>query len=217
MKILPFTIMMSTIICVLFLNNYSIAQTQMVTPDGGEAVSNGNILTISWKLHETDSLIPFKVSLWDGRTSKWLKIVDNCYSTEYRWFIPKYLVGDRYRVRIENEMTGSYIMSQTFFSIVTKENSTQSSVLYGSSESLKSLPSLHVFPNPTSDVLNLSWKGSIHKIAIRNTLGAIVYDKVMISKEQSTTVPTENMSSGVYFISIFYNDGNEETQKFTVQ
>lgn len=65
------------------------------------------------------------------------------------------------------------------------------------------LQQFSVFPNPVSDVINVQLKENVElkKINIYNSLGQF------ISSTTKTTIPTNNLSKGYYFIEIETNNG----------
>lgn len=94
-----------------------------------------------------------------------------------------------YRIR-QMDIDGSFEYSKVLELIMSRENSFD----------------MHVYPNPTSDILNLSWTGSegIQTLEVRNTLGQLVYKKDL---QQAAGVQVQQLdlaswTPGTYFIRI---------------
>ena len=83
----------------------------------------------------------------------------------------------------------------------------------------KKIPNLNIFPNPTSNNLTVSFdldESSQTNLQVINTLGQIVsssdFGQLSIGK-QNLEVKIEDLTSGVYFIRISLEKG-EETIRF---
>ena len=67
-----------------------------------------------------------------------------------------------------------------------------------------------IFPNPTSDVVNIICNTMINSIQLVNNNGQVVYSNNV--NEDKTTIDTSNLSTGHYFIRIFTNNGISSTK-----
>lgn len=63
-----------------------------------------------------------------------------------------------------------------------------------------------IFPNPTIDVLTISWVGEVDKIEVSDAVGKLV-ERIRIEKGTTIDVNLGNHQAGVYHISIFSNTG----------
>lgn len=70
---------------------------------------------------------------------------------------------------------------------------------------------ISVYPNPVSDVLNISSIKEINKVLVYNSVGQIVKTS---DKLQSSKINVSDLSTGVYFINAILKDG--ETQTFRI-
>ena len=77
---------------------------------------------------------------------------------------------------------------------------------------------LNIFPNPTTDFINLSFKSnSDYRWVMYNELGSIV-NQSRTKKSNGKTVElinTSDLKSGIYFMSIII-DGNAITKEFLI-
>lgn len=77
-------------------------------------------------------------------------------------------------------------------------------------------PLFTLFPNPAENEINLQLNSTVGKnaqIEIKNTLGQIVWQQSSYLSNQNLIVPINQLSSGIYFISLV-NNKNHYTQKF---
>lgn len=216
MKMKTFTLY-SILSIVMLFTSYSFAQDNIMYPMGGERISNGNPCTIKWKGSPGTLIEPVNIVLWDGRKSAWVPVVSNFYTEKnlYIWNVPKDLVGDRFRIRIEFASTGKPILSSTFFSITSNVTNTVSPQV-----TLKKgeVPfSLKVFPNPANEKFLVSWEGKGSELIIRNLTGGEVFSQDLSTLHSSTSIGTSGLSSGTYFIYVRFSDGHEENQKVIIQ
>ncbi len=72
---------------------------------------------------------------------------------------------------------------------------------------------LKVYPNPTSNVLNVEGEG-MDNIEVYNTIGQRVMSIEVTGN--STQINTESLNNGVYFLRIMANDGNVLNRTFSV-
>lgn len=73
----------------------------------------------------------------------------------------------------------------------------------------KGLSSLEIYPNPTSDILNIQTEQKISKIEILDTSGKLLKSNSGSGK----TINVSNLSKGIYLIKI-YADKNIINSKF---
>jgi hypothetical protein len=80
---------------------------------------------------------------------------------------------------------------------------------------------LKMYPNPVATKLKIQWQlpeNATPNVVITNTLGQVVYEKKMDTKDLAAplfTVDVQNFSSGLYFLSL-RTSGFEVTKKFVV-
>jgi hypothetical protein len=60
-------------------------------------------------------------------------------------------------------------------------------------------PSFSIFPNPTSNDINITGAGNNADVVMTNALGQVVYKNVISDK---VTISTEAMSKGIYFVKV---------------
>ena len=70
--------------------------------------------------------------------------------------------------------------------------------------------SFSVYPNPTSDEINISSTYNIGKVEIYNITG------ILQSSSYKNKVDVSNLSSGIYFVKV-YSENGVATQKFVKQ
>ena len=63
---------------------------------------------------------------------------------------------------------------------------------------------ISIFPNPTNDILNITFSEIIFEIEIVNALGQVV--KRVEVNSGNVVCNVENLSSGVYVVRIYYFD-----------
>jgi hypothetical protein len=70
------------------------------------------------------------------------------------------------------------------------------------------------FPNPVSEVLALTIRGQAKEIVVFDLIGNIVYKTSKLLPV--TTINTEKLNNGIYFIKIIFNDNTIITKKISV-
>ncbi|MEM6804648.1 MAG: SdrD B-like domain-containing protein, partial [Bacteroidota bacterium] len=107
-----------------------------------------------------------------------------------------------YRIR-QMDIDGSFEYSKVLELILTEENSFD----------------MHIYPNPTSDILNVSWTGSegIQHLEIRNAMGQLVYkeDLKKVAGIHSQQLQIDSWTPGNYFIQIS-SEYHRETRSIIV-
>ena len=73
--------------------------------------------------------------------------------------------------------------------------------------------SLKLYPNPTSDVLNIQGEGMV-SVEVYNTVGQRVMTQEV--NGNATQINTEGLNNGMYFLRILANDGNVLNRTFSV-
>jgi subtilisin family serine protease len=78
------------------------------------------------------------------------------------------------------------------------------------------------FPNPTSGIINLSFDNlnqGIATISISNNLGIQVLQNqnITLDKDNSTAINLSNLADGIYFLTVSFADGSQETRKIVLQ
>jgi len=77
-----------------------------------------------------------------------------------------------------------------------------------------------IFPNPTQDILNLTFNQPINdqvEIYITNIQGQILQSKIVDNISEQTSINTARLSQGIYFIYVQSNDVAVATEKFVIQ
>ena len=79
-----------------------------------------------------------------------------------------------------------------------------------------SKPDLALFPNPTSDFVNLITAGGteIGLVIVYNILGQPVFEKKMGVGVPGQAIPVGYLNPGQYFLSVMYTNGERETRVF---
>jgi len=76
--------------------------------------------------------------------------------------------------------------------------------------------SIKVFPNPATDVVNITVSNNISTIQVMNYLGMIVYSE-NITQEKTITLNTSRYSAGNYLIRCVTNNGQTITKKIVIE
>ncbi|MGK0388133.1 MAG: hypothetical protein ACI94Y_000861, partial [Maribacter sp.] len=88
-----------------------------------------------------------------------------------------------------------------------------------SNEENEQLQDIQIFPNPVSKQLNIKIAGletTALNIQIMDVLGKVVYQdrRDLSSSNKNIIIPTANLASGNYFISLVSEEGTVRTEKF---
>jgi hypothetical protein len=95
---------------------------------------------------------------------------------------------------IEEVNEGSFVKSREFISNIKKVN---------------------IFPNPANDIININSNVSeIKSIDIFTIEGRKVYSNLIIEKENSFEINIQDLSKGIFIVSIEFLNGEIETQRF---
>lgn len=165
--------------------------------------TNSNAVAFSWEASSMgDAPTAYDVYLGDspstlnllgtlGDTS--VNITGMEYATVYYWQVVAKNVG--------GEAVGSAVWSFT-----TEADPTLSV------EQFDDLKSFSIYPNPTSDVLNINTNETVNSLVIYNQLGKQV---ITLQGKQvlNNTVNVSNLNQGIYFITIVANN-KKQTLKF---
>lgn len=79
------------------------------------------------------------------------------------------------------------------------------------------LSSINIYPNPTKDVLNISFSNNeenIRQVQIVNTMGTIMLDKANLT---NNVIDINSISSGLYIVKIITNKGNVYFEKVVIE
>lgn len=79
-------------------------------------------------------------------------------------------------------------------------------------ENFELLNSLNVYPNPSSEYINIESKLELNKISLHNILG----EKVLESM-QTKHINVRELSAGIYFLNLFVNNQNIGTKKVIIK
>ena len=75
--------------------------------------------------------------------------------------------------------------------------------------------SIKVFPNPATDVVNITVSNDISTVQVMNYLGMITYSE-NITQEKTITLKTSNYSAGNYFVRFVTNNGQTLIKKMVI-
>jgi hypothetical protein len=95
---------------------------------------------------------------------------------------------------------------------------------YNSSASINSINNsdtyvVNVFPNPSSKIISISTGNSLKKMvsaSVSNQLGAVVY-KQIISKSNTATIDVSSITSGIYTLTIYFEDGTSVNKSVVIK
>lgn len=79
-------------------------------------------------------------------------------------------------------------------------------------ENFELLNNLNVYPNPSSEYINIESKLELNKVSLHNILG----EKVLESF-QTKHMNIQGLSAGIYFLNLFVNDQNIGTKKVIIK
>jgi len=77
---------------------------------------------------------------------------------------------------------------------------------------VNNLTTVKIFPNPVTNELTINNAEHVQKIIITNTLGQIVKEKILSGKNVEV-ISTQNLQSGIFFITLKNDGGYEVTKK----
>ena len=113
-------------------------------------------------------------------------------------------------------MNGYYYRCEaTYCSLSANSNQVQLSVLTGINDP-DVAKEFHLFPNPSSDFINITYSGAAEKFTIYNMVGEVVKQwtpEVSIHNYQLSII---NYPSGIYYLKIQNRSGDNITKRFTV-
>ena len=64
----------------------------------------------------------------------------------------------------------------------------------------------NIYPNPTSDMVTIAYKGEPTRIVINNMMGQVVYENTNISATNALELSVSDWANGIYQVSVQYND-----------
>lgn len=78
--------------------------------------------------------------------------------------------------------------------------------------------SFSIYPNPSSGEINLSWDESVeyNEIEISNTIGQVVYSR-LISSEDNSMLINLDYGSGLYFVKLLSDNNNTEIKSLVIK
>jgi photosystem II stability/assembly factor-like uncharacterized protein len=79
------------------------------------------------------------------------------------------------------------------------------------------LHSLAIYPNPSQNMVSLSWASMAKKITIRNLLGSTIFTMNIEPHLNQYLLDVSNYSSGKYTVDVSFLDGHEEKQTIVIQ
>lgn len=87
----------------------------------------------------------------------------------------------------------------------------------GITQNLTDVVNIQLAPNPTQDNLQMNWEQPIvEAVQIHDVTGKIVYQQNAL-QQQSLNIATQNWASGIYFIQLIGQDGQQSTHKVIVE
>lgn len=162
---------------------------------------------IKWDVAETDTgiintpLVNIKLSVDDGQTFP-IEIASNVPNNgSYLWTIPNNLTTTA-RIWIEGAENIFFDINDKKFSIVPSTGISNNTLNNA----------FDVFPNPTTNSLNISFKGQfssdIH-LKLINGLGQLLEDKIVTFSKSNQTIQmnVSNLAPGIYFVEIENAEG----------
>ena len=78
------------------------------------------------------------------------------------------------------------------------------------------MPSIKMFPNPTSDKLNISSSVKLVGVRVYNMIGVRVYSRVLNDKELSIDVSRLNFPKGIYLVEAYALNNRVVTKRVVV-
>ena len=79
-------------------------------------------------------------------------------------------------------------------------------------ENFELLNNLNVYPNPSSEYINIESKIELNKVSLHNILGEMVLESI-----QTKHIYIRELSAGIYFLNLFVNDQNIGTKKVIIK
>jgi len=169
----------AVIILIIFLVGFSTLRSQYVFPCGGEdgyGCVRGTTQAISWSKYFMDTTRSIDILLWNADSVSFTTLATDVPVTDeyYMWSIPSnHPLGNHYKMKIvyHNGFLPQFkYVSNGFFSI-------KSSILQQSIPAIITKSNTNTFtlyPNPTSDVINIGSDNKFFGIDIYDILGALV-------------------------------------------
>jgi hypothetical protein len=121
--------------------------------------------------------------------------------------------------------TGSYVLNTPSGEVIATGDefgagdATKFSINSLSTNEVKNLNSVYLYPNPTSNLLNIVVENKLDSpeaYAIINSLGQIIKSK-KIESEQDLSVNVSNLTQGIYFLKLSKNQSETNTIRFIKQ
>lgn len=112
--------------------------------------------------------------------------------------------------------TGTYYLDFNIYSDADKFLLVMDDISITESNSIdeKQANTANVYPNPTTDILNIECKEDIKTISIINTIGQVVYSNEIYNN--STKVNTSNFDKGIYLVKI-QTENSSIIKKVTIE
>lgn len=142
-------------------------------------VTDGNIVEFIFN----DIYLPFEDSTNDGYIVFKIKT------------LPTLSVGDIF----ENEAN---IFFDYNFPIKTNRESTSINLMTSTEENLENNIQVNIYPNPTTDVVNIECKDRISQVSIYNAQGQMVRDVSIIGQSKKLNINLALVTSGVYYLKV---------------
>ena len=73
---------------------------------------------------------------------------------------------------------------------------------------------IKLYPNPTSQMLNISSNINFNGLQVVDLQGRIVYNQTIGNLSSSTRINISELNAGIYFVKISNNQGVISTQRF---
>lgn len=187
-----------------------------IIPSGGEYLSSGQSVLISWKDWPLNERV--SIELWDGQSHKYQIIVNSVVSrtNEYQWIVPAGLSGDLFRIRIISESNALKMdLSDTYFTIdpIPKNG--------GNSVSVSQIPGVfevHCMPPVACELLLVNFNDySPSTVDLVDLNGTIVLSQVLnIEGEGSCVFLVSKLMRGVYFVHAKYHENINAVVKIVI-
>lgn len=182
--------------------NLSLAQPVVTYPNGGETLVAGQTVQITWTGTTLGQIVGIDYTTDNWATLTWLNTnYSNPSSNSYTWVVPN-TPGTQCAVGVFNTSFAGDV-SDNFFTIT---NATGVQNLAAESFS--------IYPNPATDVINVSSADKISRIEILNFLGEKITSETINAAKARLSV--SQLSGGIYFLNIISSEGNISRHKIQI-
>lgn len=191
-------------------------------PGAGEHCAAGSGYDITWSSTLDSGTV--RILLWNGMDGSWSTIAVGIDAAQqsYHWIIDSTMLGDLFRIRIENEEGADNAMTESYFVIqepvMDEEFLPRLAVLppavHGDSRFV-----MLVTPNPTTSLVDVRAEGLVlSSVTLRDVLGNEVNGvDISVKSGDHVMIRVDQLPNGIYFIDASVNDGRRVMGKFVIQ